>query len=237
MKLYDSTISDLEALLEGYSKQSLDMDVDWTDVGKGEIILKGDMAYELGGGMLPGYGTSAITEDAALVAEDEVILIGPDLGEIKADSPFARISVVRVKEGSLGEGDNLYKAVRDIEYVKYRVNPKGYMPRVSSGGSREPVRIGKKPIAEGMGFSQVGRVYLDAYHMNNRVEAVKLIFITDRDFDYKNLESFILKTEGITKTIDHVLKDIEMDCGVCGLKNICDEVEGLKELHFSQSKP
>ena len=33
-----------------------------------------------------------------------------------------------------------------------------------------------------------------------------------------------------------MLKDVNMDCGSCGLQEICDEIEGLREMHFGMSE-
>ena len=77
---------------------------------------------------------------------------------------------------------------------------------------------------------------LEAFHSNPKIEAVKLVFITDPDFNYAALEKEIKLSEGITKTIDHILKNATMDCGSCSLQEICDEVEGLKELHFGATE-
>ena len=36
----------------------------------------------------------------------------------------------------------------------------------------------------------------------------------------------------ITNTLTHIMEGLPTDCTVCQLKDICDEVEGMKELHF-----
>ena len=44
--------------------------------------------------------------------------------------------------------------------------------------------------------------------------------------------SDLKKSEQITKAIDHIFKNLTKDCKACSLKQICDEVEGMKELRF-----
>ena len=194
------------------------------------------MAYELGADDQYAVGTMAVTCDASLVPRDEVILIGPDLSEISQNSCYARISLVRVAENSLGDGNALYNAIRKIEYVKYHINPEGYMTRISAKNFREPVRVSKEAINKGISFSHVGRMFLDSYHENKNIEAVRLIFITDPNIDYKLIAARAKQLADITDTIDHIFKNVTMDCKSCSLQNICDEVEGLRELHFS-AKP
>ena len=234
MKLYDEAIKNLLTLLDSNEKQTVDPDVSWEDVGDHNLILRGDMAYELGGGDFAAASAMAVTCEKELVPCDEVILIGDDLNQISADRAYARIAIVRVNEAGMGDGNQLYNAIRKIEYVRYHINPRGYMTRISANNGREPVRVGKEALEKGLNFGKVSKLFLDKYHENENVEAVKLIFITDPNFDYKGLIAEAKKFEDITGTIDHIFKNVMMDCGVCGLKEICDEVEGLRELHFSQ---
>ena len=44
------------------------------------------------------------------------------------------------------------------------------------------------------------------------------------------------KVRDITKTLSKILEGMSTDCHTCSLKEICDEVEGLKELHFGKEK-
>ncbi len=237
MKLYDESIKELLAGIDITSAKKLDIvNADWEDVGDHNLILRADMAYELGGGTFPAVSGMAVTCNDEFVNTDEVLLIGPDLDEIKADAPYARIAIVKVAEDSLGDGNTLYNAIRKIEYVRYHINPEGYMTRVSASNNREPVRVGKAALDKGLNFAKVGKLFLDTYHENRNIEAVKLIFITAPDFDYKSLSDQAKHLEDITGTIDHIFKNVMMDCGSCSLQKICDEVEGLRELHFQELK-
>jgi hypothetical protein len=237
MKLYDETIRRVEGLLGDYPMQSLDVaNAAWEDVGDHNLILRSDMAYELGGGTYPAVSAMAVTADTSFVEEDGVYLIGPNLGEITADTPYARIALVRVDADGMGDGNALYNAIRKIEYVRYHINPKGYMTRISASNGREPVRVGKEALSEGLDFAKVGKLFLDKYHENPHIQAVKLIFVTLPEFDYKSLGTLATQCESITGTIDHIFKNVMMDCKSCSLQQVCDEVEGLRELHFASMK-
>ena len=237
MKLYDESIKELLAGIDMTSAKKLDIvNATWKDVGDHNLILRADMAYELGGGTFPAVSGMAVTCNDEFVNTDEVMLIGPDLDEIKADTPYARIALVKVAEDSLGDGNILYNAIRKIEYVRYHINPEGYMTRISASNNREPVRVGKAALDKGLNFAKVGKLFLDTYHENKNIEAVKLIFITAPDFDYKSLSEQAKHLEDITGTIDHICKNVMMDCGSCSLQKICDEVEGLRDLHFATQK-
>ena len=110
------------------------------------------------------------------------------------------------------------------------------MLRVSSSNDRESVRVARTSLAEGLNFTAIGNAMLQALHLHKEVEAVKLIFVTAPDVDYARLQEQQKKTKQITATIDHMLKDVNMDCGSCGLQEICDEVDGLREMHFGMGE-
>ena len=231
MRLYDEVIHESLHLLETQSGKKLRTKAagSWKDIGKESMILRSEMAYELGGDNLPAIGSQMLTADAALVSGDEIWLYGKDLPQIRKNTAFARLALVRVKEDIMGEGDALYNQIRRLEYTKYHMYPEGYMMRISAASEREMVRIGKDAPRKGLDFEKIGNMFLRAYPA---VEAVKLIFLTMEDFPYRELERQVKKAEQITRAIDHILKDIAMNCQSCSLKQICDEVEGMRELHF-----
>lgn len=229
MKLYDECIEGIEALLKDAGCcQPLHAEVmDWPDEGKNQLIFQSDAAYELGGGNRAAVSGIAFTDKTELVPEDEIILCGADLGEIKEDTAFSRIALVRLKDDKSGDTDALYQTIRKIEYTRYHLNPKGYMMRISAMNQREVVRVGKSALTEGLDFAKVGSMFLQAYHKHPEVAAVKLIFVTEKDFPYAELSKLAVKSENITKTLDHLTKKVKMDCNACSLKEVCAEVEAL----------
>lgn len=236
MKIYDEQISNVLALLEGKNGKKPDTSgTNWQDAGKRNLVLRGEMAYELGGGTLPAIGFLGATSSRELVPADDVILYGPDLPEIHADSPYARITLLRVDEGLTGEGEAVYDAMRLFNYTRYRVNPEGFMNRISTSSNHEPVRVSRKALEKGLNFGKVAKLYLDAYKAHPQVIAAQVIFVTLPDFDYKELIRLTQKTNDITAALDHILRDVKMDCPSCNLQVICNEVEGMRELHLKQS--
>lgn len=239
MELFDEVIEDINHQINQANTKSLRIrdDITWEDKGNNNMVLRSDMAYELGSTQSGSYaiGGTAYTACDSLVASDEIILIGDDLSDIHADTSYARIAICLVDSEAMGEGNKLYNAIRKIEYTRYHVNPEGFMIRVSSVNDRECVRVSKEAIDRGMDFETVGNLMIDEFKKNSRVLAVKLIFITDPAFDYESLQKTVKKSELITRTIDHILNNANMDCDTCNLSEICDEVEGMRELHQAQS--
>lgn len=234
MKLYDTQIKQSLSLLEGLPKPKLLAREDWPEAGAQNLILRSEMAYELGGANLPALSALFLSSTQEELNSDEVWLYGPDLNEIKIDAAYARLTLLKVADEGLGDKDSLYSAIRKIEYSRYHIQPKGYMMRISAANGREPVRISSKDLKEGLSFSKVGEHYIKAYKKHKEVLAVKVIFITLSDFPYSDLNTIISQGEKITNSLDLLSKNLKMDCTVCKLKPVCDEVEGMKELHFSQ---
>lgn len=235
MKLYDEVIASMEALCGSSPARSLPVcPTQWREVGKDNLIFRQDMAYELGGSDERTFalGATAVTDSEDLVPSDEILLIGKDLPEIHGDTPYARIAIVRVAPGTMGEGNALYNAVKKVEFVRYHVNPEGFMTRVSLINGRESARVSRTALQKGLNFAAVANLMLQEFHRNTAIASVKLIFITDPAFPFAELRKLTKETEKITKAMDHILKTGMTDCHTCSLQKICEEVEGMKELHF-----
>lgn len=233
MELYNSLIKDTEAQLEKLDKKAWDYSPAdcWKDTGSSELVLQRDAAYELGAQGRGSANYVLFTSSSELVKEDKVILIGPDLGQIKGDCDFARIVLLQV--GVLDDDDEaVYRTLKDIEFSKYHVYPEGYMIRMSPESSREQVRVSRQALKQGISFKTVGNRYVAEYKKDANVLKATVIFITDPKADYEALQAMAKKASAVTGTLTHILEGLPTDCSVCALKDICDEVDGMKELHF-----
>ena len=233
MELYNSLINDTRAQLEGLSAKVWDYSPAdcWTDVGSSELVLQRDAAYEMGAMGKGSANYVLFTSSSELVNKDQVILYGPDMGQLKGDCDFARIVLLRV--GVLDDDDEaVYRTLKDIEFAKYHVYPEGYMVRMSPESSREQVRVSKKALGKGISFRSVGASYVAEYKKDANVLNATVIFITDPKADYAALQAAAKKASAVTGTLTHILEGLPTDCSICALKDICDEVEGMKELHF-----
>lgn len=237
MKLFDSVITATQTQLGSFAPQVWDYEEQgaWPDAGASELVLQRDAAYELGGGGHPAVNFTCVTTNEDLVGQNQVVLYGSDLGRLKKDAPYARIALLQTTPLE-GDDEAAYRAIRDMEYVKYHVFPKGYMFRISSGDFREQVRVSKSALRKGISFRSVGFDFIRQYLKNPNVLRVKLIFVTEPNAPYKMFQDSAKKANDITKTLTHILDGMATDCRSCNLKPICDEVEGMRELHFKQEK-
>lgn len=233
MELYNSLIKDTNAQLENLSPRVWDYaPADcWKDTGSSELVLQRDAAYELGAMGKGSANYVLFTSNSELVNKDQVILYGPDMQDIKGDCDFARVVLLRV--GVLDDDDEaVYRTLKDIEFAKYHVYPEGYMVRMSPENSREQVRVSKQALKKGISFKSVGASYVTEYKKDANVLNATVIFVTDPKADYAALQAMAKKSGAVTGTLTHILEGLPTDCSVCALKDICDEVEGMKELHF-----
>ena len=209
----------------------------WPESGSFELVMLRDAACELGGTY--GVNFTCVTTDHDLVPADEILVYGSDLADLTGDTPYARIAFLRV--GNLpGEGEedteSAFRAIQHMDFVKYHVFPKGFMLRTSSDAGREQVRLSKAAVKDGITFEAVGNTFLRRYKQDPHVLAVKLIFITAPDADYAALQKEAGTAKDILLTLSKIMEGLPTDCGTCALKTVCEEVEGMKELHFGKAQ-
>lgn len=233
MELYNSLIKESNSLLEKGSPRVWEYRPGdaWKDIGSSELVLQKDAAYELGAMGKGSANYVLFTSNPELVNKDQILLYGADLGEIKGEVDFARIVLLRV---GLIDGDDeaVYRTLKDIEFAKYHVYPEGYMVRMSPESYREQVRVSKQALKKGISFKNIGANYITAYKKDPNVLNATVIFVTAPGYDYGAMKKLAKKANDVTGTLTHILEGLPTDCSVCALKDICDEVEGMKELHF-----
>lgn len=227
MDFFNSLITETNNLIDALNKKSFSYDnADaWQDIGYNEVILQRDTAFEL-----EGVGFNLATTKPV---NDEIVVIGEDIPHIHGNRKFARVCVIRIEETA--EQQKAYNLIRKVEYTKYHVFPKGYMIRTTSRSHKEAVRVASSAVKSGINFNKIGNLLINKYKENSAVKGVRVIFVTDKNADYKAFEEIARKNNDITETLNHVMNSVNFDCDTCKLKPVCDEVEGMKELHFKTS--
>ena len=233
MKLYDGEIDKLKCMLTDCGAEKLPLIKEWEMTDKENLILKSEMAYELGGGSQMAVSAIAFTQDKELVSEDAVYLVGDDIGSIRQDISYARITFIRLNEDYIRKHDDnaLYASMRAVDYVRYHAYPLGYMMRISSVREREPVRVSREAVSQGINFAAVGLGLINAYRKRPEVEAVNIYFVTDQRADYTFLKNEAHRCEQITDSLNHIFNGLKMDCSTCSSRELCDEIDGLREFH------
>lgn len=225
MVLYDGFINRLSELVE--DKKELPCSTKELQNGsKNDIIFGRDTAFELGGSQKPCVSTLAVSSDMHF--SNKAYLVGRDLPQITGDSPFGKIVFVEIDEQT--DDDTAFNTVKELEQVKYKFFVRGFMTRASALNMREQIRVGKNAVKSGVSFADYGQKLIDTFLQNEKVKSVEVVFLTDFD-GYKELNSVAEKIKETTSALNHILDNVMFDCSTCNLKPICDEVEGMKELH------
>lgn len=237
MELYNAAIRELMGVIDAHSPKTWSFASlkPWADLGRSELVLGRDAAFELGGGNLPASNCTCVSTDGELIGEDRVILVGPDLGEIRSDCAFARIVLLHVRDIS-GDDQEAFRTIRDMEFTKYHVFPDGYMLRVSPESGREQVRVSKQAVKRGISFAAVGADYIAKYRENPLIDHAVVIFVTGDKELCASLAKTGKRVDGITSALNHIMDGLSTDCSICSFKQVCDEVEGMKELHFKKGE-
>ena len=225
MKFFDSLILETEKLISPFPKKEFEPCNPWHDAQQAQVIMRRDTAYEL-----EGVGFNLVTSDNI---SDGVVVVGDDLGEIKDCCRFARIAIVQIEDTD--DEQKSYSLIKKIDYVKYHTFPDGYMMRSTSRSHKEAVRVSNQALQNGADFRKIGSLLIEKYKEIPAVKSVKVIFITAKEADYSETERIAEKNYAIAETLNHIMNSVNFDCDTCNLKAICDEVEGMKELHFSKS--
>lgn len=227
MEFFDSLINEVTSLTANLSTEDFPFSSEksWKDTGYSQVILQRDTAFELSG---TGFNLVSTSE-----CNDEVVVVGSDLQKIRSSCKFARISVIQIEKQD--DEQKYYNLIRKIEYVKYHCFPDGYMIRTTSRSHKEAVRVARSALKNGISFEKVGNLLISKYKEIPGVKGVRIIFVTDQSADFKAFEKTAEKGNSITEALNHIMNSVKFDCDSCNLKPICDEVEGMKELHFKNA--
>ena len=229
MRLYNNLINEIKEHLIS-SKQLVNGKL-LNVSNKNSVILLSDTAFELGGSNKPCVSSLAVSSDIEL--SNSVYLLGSDLNEIKSDSPFAKFVFIQVKDFE-NEQDTFNK-IKELEALRYHLSVDGFMTRASALNMREQIRVSKKAIKSGVTLADYGETLLSKYLEFDYVKSAEIYFVTDFcDFDKLNVVA--KKISQTTSALNHIFDNVMFDCSTCNLKEICDEVDGLKELHLKNVK-
>lgn len=228
MEFFDSLIKDFLQGCEDLPQKSMAYSSQhiWKENEYSHVILQRDTACEL-----DGTGFNMVT---SLPVNDEIIVIGDELSSVVGKRKFARVCIVQLEEKA--DEQKLYNLIRKIDYVKYHFFPEGYMIRTSSRAHKEAVRVSEKAKKDGISFEKIGNLLIEKYKKIPAVKGVRVFFITDQSADFEKIEAVAKKNNSITETLNHIINSVNFDCDTCNLKPVCDEVEGMKELHFKNSQ-
>lgn len=232
MQVYDKVIKTTEEILASFQARDLTAQPakQWHMLTENEFLLRNETAFELGDRRYPSVCYQAVTSSEELIGEDKILLYGKDLQEIKGNVPFTRITWIQAEPAE--DQNKAYKQIKKMEFARFKIIPRGYMMLSSSMEQREQVRVSKQAIKAGLDFATVGHMIINKYKTEFGAKHVQVMFITEELPVIEQLIEQGKKVEEITNAFDHILKNIILDCNLCPLHPICDDVEELRKIHF-----
>ncbi len=229
MKLYNNLINEIKENLSSSKTlpkgNSLDVN------NKNSVIFLSDSAFELGGSQKPCVSSLAVSND--IVFSNSVHLLGDDLNQIKTDSPFSKFVFIQIE--NFENEQETFNKIKELEALRYHLSVDGFMTRASALNMREQIRVSKKAIKSGVAFADYGQTLLNEYLKFDYVKSADIYFVTNFD-EFEKLDSVAKKISQTTSALNHIFDNVMFDCSTCNLKEICDEVDGLKELHLKTVK-
>lgn len=230
MRLYNNLISKIkDNLINAKILSSNITALNTSD--KNSVIFLSDTAFELGGNQKPCVSSLAVSSDIKF--SNSVYLLGPDLNEIKTDSPFGKFVFIQIED--FENEQNTFNKIKELEALRYHLSVDGFMTRASALNMREQIRVSKKALKSGVTFADYGQTLLNEYLKFDYVKSAEIFFVTDFD-DFDTLNTIAKKISQTTSALNHIFDNVMFDCSTCNLKEICDEVDGLKELHLKNAK-
>lgn len=235
MNVYDGLIRKTAEILSGAERRELRVlpGVSWKLLDSAEFLMGKEVAFELGDRHKPGTAFNLPTGDSSLVPEDGISLIGPDLNELDGNANFSRITFLNIDD--IPDPNKAYIQVKRLEYERYRMIPEGYMVLSSSFQNKENVRVSRKALKRGLNFEILGNLYIDHYRRIKGVNSCRVVFVTGDHPFLEELCALSRRVSEVTDAFDHILKNVVLDCDICPLKPICDDVEELRRLHFERA--
>lgn len=193
-----------------------------------QIILNHETAIELGHPSMESLSFLLWTESADKINDNNITIIGPDLNQINAERiPYGKI--VLVKTHGFDE-DNAYKRFEKMDRLKF-TELEGFMLRSVPQDYKEWSRVSKKALKSGFSLRVIGNELIRDLKKLDFVEEAEVIFITSSKEDVERFKLIAETTGKAIQAMNKMFVDLEYDCEHCGFKDVCNEIEGMKEMH------
>ena len=201
----------------------------WPRGARNPFLMERDAAAELGGypresiNLILSTSTEVDDKDGVFIIGEQDMLAGSD-----KHISFGKIVILTV---SGVEDDRIYDYTQQVQMADSRLFFENIMVRTSPKQFMTNLRIGKAAMAEGFSLEAMGRTIHDYFMELPQVTAAKVVLIAGETPVYRQLMPIAENVKHITAALNTMFDGIDMDCGSCAMSPICDEVEGLRQLH------
>ncbi len=186
------------------------------------------MGLELGSPKMESVSCLLWTHDHSAIEDGRITLLGPDFPESRGMSlPFGKVVLAGV-EGF--DEDNAYDLHKDLDYLRYSLDLKGFMMRSVSQYMREWCRISTTAIRDGFSARTLGSSLIGLFRTKPFVKSVEVIYLTSSPADVIRLREITSPAEKIIAAMNKMAAEMDLECGSCEYQEVCDEAEGLKSM-------
>lgn len=237
---YDKLISQVQSDFESLHPEFFFSATPWPLSAQDQIILRADMAFELGSNQACTTSGILFTTSSNLVSQNKIfvcknVLSTPDCLDADSSVNYVKFVIIKLKESAIKDksSQELYAIFRNLDYVRYHVFLEGFDIRISSSQHKEIVRISKAAVKSGITLQSVGQTLINSYLKIPQVDSVQIYFAAQKESSpvFSRLSKIAQNAEQITESLNEIFQGLKMDCSTCGQKSICDQIEGMKELH------
>lgn len=203
------------------------------------LILKEDTAVELGGPASAGTTFLLWTDDACLVSDGRVTLIGQDITEMAEKViPFGQVMMVAGSSLNKELQPRLERDLRDAEAVP------GYAVR--STGGRIWARVSREARDQGFSLRRLGSNILSQLHLRQTaITAAEIILVTSSVEDVQSLERIGAQVRKLSHDLRRErLKQVSSDvyecqsgiaCDVCSDNEVCTDIKQIVAIRKSSN--
>jgi CO dehydrogenase/acetyl-CoA synthase beta subunit len=201
---------------------------DWPGGSERDIILMPDLAVEFGSPETASVSFGVWTGDDALVNDEQITLVGPDVSETsRKQNPLGKVVIAGVR------GFDETTAVqrnREIYLKKFDLALSGHMLRSASHYLAEWHRVSQTAVGDGFSFGHLGRALINAYKRLAYVTSVEVIFVTTSDEDVTELYDLGKRSARIIQAMSKMVSDAMGSCADCAYQDICRDTGELRRL-------
>lgn len=233
MQLHDEYTKQIQAVLNGMGNSIDVVESSWTMLDKSDYLLDSETYIELGS--VKDESLSFTVCSSEVNFDDKIVLIGNDIKKLKGKVlDYAKVVLVNVE--SVEDQNTMYKRIKEVERIKHSLNYEGTMLRASSLEGRECFRISKSAYKKKLDFAILGSELIKKFKTYDFIKNVQVFYIVDDKETISKLHEYPKKINMLTEALNHIFDDIVLDCESCAIKEICDEVDGMRETHQKMYK-
>ncbi len=227
MKIFDEHIKQTLDILESYEKKPLVKQGACLGLTKKSIfMMEKDLAVELGG--YPKESINLIVGTSDMDFEEGVFIIGDANLNSSSHMSFGKVVFLQTEDVP---DDKLYDFTQETLLKDASLRFEDVMLRTSPAHYYTNLRISKKAMQNGFDFDKMASTIQVEFESISSVKKAQVVLIAGDSPLYKQLLPVAESVKEVTVALNHIFDGIDMDCGSCAWSDLCDEVEGLRELH------